>query len=77
LKPTAVLLVLLLAPLAAAQAPPDHTPVDLAHAASIAGRPRAPRLTGEALEAEAKRIAALLRFQWSLSDRVRHDPAPS
>jgi cytochrome c-type biogenesis protein CcmH len=61
LKPTAVLLVLLLAPLAAAQAPPDHTPVDLAHAASIAGRPRAPRLTGEALEAEAKRIAALLR----------------
>jgi cytochrome c-type biogenesis protein CcmH len=61
LKPTAVLLVLLLAPLAAAQAPPDHTPVDLAHAASIAGPPRAPRLTGEALEAEAKRIAAVLR----------------
>jgi cytochrome c-type biogenesis protein CcmH/NrfF len=61
LRPTAVLLVLLLAPLAAAQAPPDHTPVDLAHAANIAGRPRAPRLTGEPLEAEAKRIAALLR----------------
>ncbi|HEY8150915.1 MAG TPA: cytochrome c-type biogenesis protein [Vicinamibacteria bacterium] len=61
MKPTAVLLVLLLSPLAAAQAPPDHTPVDLAHAASIAGPPRAPRLTGEALEAEAKRIAAVLR----------------
>lgn len=61
MKPTVVLLVLLLAPLAAAQAPPDHTPVDLAHVASIAGRPRAPRLTGEALEAEAKRIAAVLR----------------
>jgi cytochrome c-type biogenesis protein CcmH len=61
LKPTAVLLVLLLARLAAAQTPPDHTPVDLAHAASIAGPPRAPRLTGEALEAEAKRIAAVLR----------------
>jgi cytochrome c-type biogenesis protein CcmH len=61
LKPTAVLLVLLLAPLAAAQTPPDHTPVDLAHVESIAGPPRAPRLTGAALEAEAKHIAAVLR----------------
>ncbi|HYU42094.1 MAG TPA: cytochrome c-type biogenesis protein [Vicinamibacteria bacterium] len=61
MKRTAVLLVLLLAPLAAAQTPPDHTPVDLAHAASIAGPPRAPRLTGAALEAEAKHIAAVLR----------------
>lgn len=54
----ATLVVLLLAP---STAPPDHTPVDLAHVASIAGRPRAPRLTGEALETEAKRIAAVLR----------------
>ena len=61
MKRTAVLLALLLAPLAAAQTPPDHTPVDLAHAESIAGPPRAPRLTGAALEAEAKHIAAVLR----------------
>jgi cytochrome c-type biogenesis protein CcmH len=61
LKRTAVFLVLLLAPLAAAQTPPDHTPVDLAHVESIAGPPRAPRLTGAALEAEAKHIAAVLR----------------
>jgi cytochrome c-type biogenesis protein CcmH/NrfF len=61
LKRTAVLLVLLLAPLAAAQTPPDHTPVDLAHVESIAGPPRAPRLTGAALEAEAKHVAAVLR----------------
>jgi len=61
LKRTAVLLVLLLAPLASAQTPPDHTPVDLAHVESIAGPPRAPRLTGAALEAEAKHIAAVLR----------------
>ena len=61
MRPTAVLLVLLLAPLAAAQTPPDHTPVDLAHVESIAGPPRAPRLTGAALEAEAKHIAAVLR----------------
>jgi cytochrome c-type biogenesis protein CcmH len=73
LKRVALLLVLLLAPWAAAQRPdaapgatastaaPDHTPVDLAHAASVAGAPRGTRLTGAALEAEAKRIAAVLR----------------
>jgi cytochrome c-type biogenesis protein CcmH len=46
---------------AASTAPPDHTPVDLAHAASIAGPPRGPRLTGAALEAEAQHVAAVLR----------------
>ena len=73
MKRAALLLVLLLAPFASAQtpgtaggaaastAPPDHTPVDLAHVASVAGAPRGPRLTGAALEAEAKRIAAVLR----------------
>jgi cytochrome c-type biogenesis protein CcmH len=69
----ALLLLLLLAPFAAAQAPetapaltlstapPEHTPVDLAHAATVAGAPRGPRLTGAALEDEAKRISAVLR----------------
>jgi cytochrome c-type biogenesis protein CcmH len=69
----ALLLSLLIAPSAAAQAPntapgttpstaaPDNTPVDLAHAASVVGPPRGSRLTGEALEAESKRISAVLR----------------
>lgn len=73
MKRAALLLVLLIGPSVAAQtpdtapgtaassAPPDHTPVDLAHAASVVGPPRGPRLTGGALEAESKRVSAVLR----------------
>jgi cytochrome c-type biogenesis protein CcmH len=72
LKGAALVLVLLIAPsmeaqtagtapATAASTAPDHTPVDLAHAASVAGAPRGARKTGAALEAEAKRISAVLR----------------
>jgi cytochrome c-type biogenesis protein CcmH len=39
----------------------SSTPVDLAHAAQVAGPPRGARLSGDRLEAEARRVAADLR----------------
>lgn len=70
MRPAPVRLLLLLAgailalPLLAQPAesrPPDYTPVDLAHVASVVGAPRGTQLAGEALEAEAKRVSSVLR----------------
>lgn len=90
MKRVALLLILLLAPWAAAQAPepapapaagpstapPNHTPVDLAHVATVAGPPRVAPLAGAALEAEAKRIAAVLRCPVCQGLSVGDSPSP-
>jgi cytochrome c-type biogenesis protein CcmH len=57
-------------------APPRHTPVDLAHVATVAGPPRVAPLTGEAMEAEAKRIAAVLRCPVCQGLSVGDSPSP-
>ncbi len=58
-----LLLLLVATPLAAplVAEPPDYTPIDLAHVASVVGAPRGQVLSGEALEAEAKRVSSVLR----------------
>jgi cytochrome c-type biogenesis protein CcmH len=69
LRGAAVLAFALLASPAAAQAPAtsaspapaEHAAIDFAHVASVVGPARGARLGGDALEAEAKRIAAVLR----------------
>ena len=84
-----LLLALLLAPWAASAqapapppaagpstAPPNHTPVDLTHVATVAGPPRARPLAGEAMEAEAKRIAAVLRCPVCQGLSVGDSPSP-
>lgn len=89
MRRTALLLVLLLAPWAAAAqapdpapaagpstAPPNHTPVDLAHVATVVGPPRVAPLAGDALEAEAKRIAAVLRCPVCQGLSVGDSPSP-
>lgn len=88
MKRLVLLLVLLLAAGAAAQAPdaapadgpstapPNHTPVDLAHVATVAGPPRARPLSGDTLEAEAKRIAAVLRCPVCQGLSVGDSPSP-
>ena len=88
MKRIALLLVLLLTPWATAQAPdparatgastapPNHTPVDLAHVATVAGPPRVAPLAGAALEAEAKRIAAVLRCPVCQGLSVGDSPSP-
>jgi cytochrome c-type biogenesis protein CcmH len=55
----AAALLLLAAPAVAEQ--PELLPLDLAHVADVVGAPRAPRLTGAALEAEAQRVGEVLR----------------
>jgi cytochrome c-type biogenesis protein CcmH len=57
------LIAILLLALSTAGEPQDlsSAPVDLAHAAQLAGPARGPRLTGQALEDEAKRVAGDLR----------------
>lgn len=50
----------LLAAFAGAQSQ-ELLPLDLAHVADVVGAPRAPRLAGEALEAEAQRVSEVLR----------------
>jgi cytochrome c-type biogenesis protein CcmH/NrfF len=89
LKRLILLLAVLLAPWAASAqapapppaagpstAPPNHTPVDLAHVATVAGPPRARPLAGEAMEAEAKRIAAVLRCPVCQGLSVGDSPSP-
>jgi cytochrome c-type biogenesis protein CcmH len=87
-KPLATLFLLVLAPHAFAQAPasgpaagastapPNHTPLDLAHVATVAGPPRVAPLAGDALEAEAKRIAAVLRCPVCQGLSVGDSPSP-
>jgi cytochrome c-type biogenesis protein CcmH len=55
--------------------PPDYTPVDLAHVASVVGAPRGTRLAGEALEAEAKRVSSVLRCPVCQGLSVADSPA--
>jgi cytochrome c-type biogenesis protein CcmH len=83
-----LLLLVLVAPRASAQppvaapppnpstAPPSHTPVDLAHVATVAGPPRVAPLSGTAMEAEAKRIAAVLRCPVCQGLSVGDSPSP-
>lgn len=65
------------APAAFAQASPDPSeqPVDLARVASVVGAARGPRLAGDGLEAEAKRIASLLRCPVCQGLSVADSPA--
>jgi cytochrome c-type biogenesis protein CcmH len=88
LKRAVLLVALLLTPCAFAQAPdpgpaavastapPNHTPVDLAHVATVAGPPRVAPLAGDALEAEAKRISAVLRCPVCQGLSVGDSPSP-
>jgi cytochrome c-type biogenesis protein CcmH len=54
---------------------PSQQPIDLVHVASVVGAARGPRLTGESLEAEAKRIGALLRCPVCQGLSVADSPA--
>lgn len=54
---------------------PSERPIDLVHVASVVGPARGPQLTGEAVEAEALRIGALLRCPVCQGLSVTDSPA--